>query len=323
MDTNDLYEILQVEQNCSTNDIKKSYYKLAKQYHPDKGGSPEAFQKINYAYNILIDTNSRNKYNTMNSVTKNKFIVFLEKWFNNQDIKSLDKKWKFNFNDEMYRNIENYDFNDILQYFNNSIVPTKKNNDTIDCSDSDIDCWDESQAEYYKELPLKYYQYNINNIKLELKCGLDEIVKQNIRRIKIKRKFFDSTELKNYHFHTNHRYIVFNMGGDIDATSSGHLIITLLLPSNYSWDANNIIYDYPITLYQFIYGLNITLDFNILIKANYSIDWIPYRDGLIITISNVNDYIFIIKLNINYIDSEDKQNILYTQFNDHKLIDSQ
>ena len=315
MDTNDLYEILQVGPTCSTNDIKKSYYKLAKQYHPDKGGSPEQFQKINYAYNILIDTTSRNNYNAMNCVQKNKFIVFLEKWFKDQDIKSLDKKWKFNFNDKMVQNIENYDFNDILHYFNNNVIPDKKINDTIDCSDSDIDCWDETQAEYYKELPLKYYQYNVNNIKLELKCGLEEVVKDTVRKIKIKRKFFDSTEIKNYHFHTNHRYIVFNMGGDIDTNSSGHLIIQLILPTNYSWDANNIYYDYPITLYQFIYGLNITLDFNILIKGNYNMDWLAFRDGLLISIANINNYIFIVRLNINYIDSEDKKNILYTQFN--------
>ena len=105
------------------------------------------------------------------------------------------------------------------------------------------------------------------------------------------------------------------MGGDIDTNSSGHLIIQLILPTNYSWDANNIYYEYPITLYQFIYGLNITLDFNILIKGNYNIDWIPYRDGLLISIANVNNYIFIVRLNINYIDSEDKKIILYTQFN--------
>jgi DnaJ-class molecular chaperone len=310
---NDLYKILQVEPNCSTNDIKKSYYKLAKQYHPDKGGSPEQFQKINYAYNILIDTTSRNNYNSMNSIQKNKFIVFLEKWFTNQDIKSQDKIWKFNFNDIMFQNIESYDFNDILQYFNSNIIPTKTNKETIDCSDSDIDYWDETQAEYYKELPLKYYEYNINNIKLELKCSLDELVKQNIRKIKIKRKFFDSIEQKSFHFNTSHKYIVFNSGGDID-TSNGHLIISLVLP-NYSWDNNNIIYDYPISLYQFIYGVNITLDKNILIKENICIDWLPYRDGMYIQIATIGSYIFIIRLNINYIDSEDKKNILYTQFN--------
>ena len=305
----DLYEILGVLPECSTNDIKKSYYKLAKLYHPDKeGGSTEQFQQINYAYTILIDEKSRTRYNTMNKATKNKFIGFLEKWFNNQpNIKSL-----FNISDEVFANIDNFDFNDILQYFNNNIVPKKQYSDSIDCSDSDINCWDELQAEYYQELPIKYHQYNINNINLELKCSLDEILKNKIRKIKIKRKFFDSTEINTFSFHSNHKYIIFNMGGDINAESSGHLIISLILPTNYNWDNNNILYNYNISLYQFIYGVDITLNFN---NKSYNIEhWIPYRDSLSIYVTNINNYQFVIRLNIIYTDSIDKKNILRDMF---------
>ena len=60
----DLYDILKVSPNCTMNEIKKSYYKLAKIHHPDKmNGNTETFQQINYAYNILINENSRMKYN--------------------------------------------------------------------------------------------------------------------------------------------------------------------------------------------------------------------------------------------------------------------
>lgn len=301
----DLYEILQLQPNCTTSDIKKSYYKLAKLHHPDKeGGSTEYFQKINYAYNILIDEKTRTKYNIMNKTNKNKFIDFLEKWFQNKsNLQSL-----FNFTDEVFNNLENNDFNDILLFFNSNIIPKKPHSDTIDCSDSDIDCWDESQAEYYEELPLKYHQYNSNNINLELKCTLDELVKNKIRKIKIKRLFFDLTQLNTFSFSTNHRYIVFNMGGDINTNSSGHLIINLILPVGYTWDKNTIVYDYSISLYQFMYGVDILLNFN---NKSYDIqNWIPYRDGLLINVSNINCYMFVVKLNINYIDTDDKKNIL-------------
>ena len=279
----DLYEILCVQPDSSTTDIKKSYYKLAKIYHPDKnGGSPEYFHKINYAYNILIDEKSRTKYNTMNKITKNKFINFLEKWFNNQpNIKSL-----FNISDEVFTNIDSYDFNDILQYFNNNIIAKKQFTETVDCSDSDINCWDELQAEYYEELPLKYHQYNMNNLHLELKCSLDEIIKNRIRQIKIKRKFFDSLDVNTFNFYSNHKYIVFNMGGDINSESSGHLIICLLLPVNYNWNNNNILYRYDIE------------------------QWIPYRDGLSIYVTDINSYQFIIKLIIDYTDTSDKKTLL-------------
>jgi len=305
----DLYQILNLSPECSTSDIKKSYYKLSKIYHPDKiGGSTEQFQQINYAYNILIDDKSRTKYNIMNQITKNKFITFLEKWFNKQtNIKSL-----FNISDEVFANIDNYDFNDILQYFNNNIISKKQYSDSIDCSDSDINCWDELQAEYYEELPIKYHQYNVNNINLELKCSLDEVIKNKIRKIKINRKMYDSLEINTFNFLCNHKYIIFNMGGDINQECSGHLIISLILPLNYIWDNNNILYNYNISLYQFIYGVDITLNFN---NKNYNIEqWISYRDGLSIYVTNVNDYQFIIKLNIIYTDTDDKKQILNKMF---------
>ena len=52
----DLYEILSLSPDASNEDIKRAYKRLAKIYHPDKPtGNTEQFQKINYAYNILIN----------------------------------------------------------------------------------------------------------------------------------------------------------------------------------------------------------------------------------------------------------------------------
>ena len=50
------YEILNVPKGASPSEIKKAYFKLALQYHPDKNQDAEAqiqFAKINEAYNIL------------------------------------------------------------------------------------------------------------------------------------------------------------------------------------------------------------------------------------------------------------------------------
>jgi len=48
--TTELYEILGVAKTASTSQIKKAYRKLALQKHPDKGGDPEDFKKIQDAY---------------------------------------------------------------------------------------------------------------------------------------------------------------------------------------------------------------------------------------------------------------------------------
>ena len=56
------YEILGLEKNCSKEDIKRAYRKLAIKNHPDKGGSEEIFKKISEAYNILSDSEKRLNY---------------------------------------------------------------------------------------------------------------------------------------------------------------------------------------------------------------------------------------------------------------------
>lgn len=59
----DYYKILEVEENASEEDIKKSYRNLSKKYHPDlnpEGG--EKFKEIAEAYEHLGDKNKRAQY---------------------------------------------------------------------------------------------------------------------------------------------------------------------------------------------------------------------------------------------------------------------
>lgn len=61
----DHYTTLNVQFNARTDEIKKSYKKLALKYHPDrKTGDVEKFQEIQKAYEILIDENKRKYYNS-------------------------------------------------------------------------------------------------------------------------------------------------------------------------------------------------------------------------------------------------------------------
>jgi len=53
--TQTLYEILQVPSDCSIEQIKTGYRKLAMIHHPDKGGDRAIFEKITAAYSILIN----------------------------------------------------------------------------------------------------------------------------------------------------------------------------------------------------------------------------------------------------------------------------
>lgn len=299
----DLYEILCIPPDSNKEDITKAYRKLAKLYHPDKvTGNTEKFQQINYAYNILIDEKTKLQYDNLKKPTKSKLTKFLEDWFKKQsNIKTLFKLNNQQF-DNIIENIEAYDFNDILGLFNKLIIPNKKNVN-MDCSDTDTPCWEDDYAEYYhlSDFPLKYHVYNKNNIKIELKCTIEEINKELVRKIKIKRKQNNDFIETSYLFKTTHPIIVFNNGGDED----GHLIINLTLPNNYIWTKESIYYNKNINLYEFIYGLDLA-EF----KIGDSSFYIPFKNGLFINLNYVYNYIYGIKLNVIYFDSPENKEIL-------------
>lgn len=43
-----------MKKNASASEIKKAYYSLARVEHPDKGGDPEKFKKIQAAYEVSV-----------------------------------------------------------------------------------------------------------------------------------------------------------------------------------------------------------------------------------------------------------------------------
>lgn len=60
-----LYKLLEVNDNASKEEIKKSYRKLSMKYHPDKNKDPsivDLFKKINGAYDILGDDEKKREY---------------------------------------------------------------------------------------------------------------------------------------------------------------------------------------------------------------------------------------------------------------------
>ena len=72
--TKNYYKILNVKENSSESDIKKSYRQLQMKHHPDREATTENNDiccEINNAYEILSDRNKRNQYDMMR---KNPFI---------------------------------------------------------------------------------------------------------------------------------------------------------------------------------------------------------------------------------------------------------
>src|SRR5215203_5855755 len=65
----DYYEVLAVPRGASEDEIRKSFRKLARQFHPDvakdKKIAEEKFKEINEAYEVLGDPEKRKKYDQL------------------------------------------------------------------------------------------------------------------------------------------------------------------------------------------------------------------------------------------------------------------
>jgi len=75
------YDLLGVEKDATTAQIKKAYYKLAREWHPDKNpDDPKAedkFKELTQAYEVLSDTEKRERYDKYVTENRNPLLLSL------------------------------------------------------------------------------------------------------------------------------------------------------------------------------------------------------------------------------------------------------
>ena len=113
----DYYSILGLNKNASDKEIKDSYYKLAKTYHPDlnSGKTTEKFKEMTDAYDILSDSKLKSDYDQKRSFNFN----------NNFNFSNNYRKFTFNDfkNDPLILNVK--------MFFNNIFNNNKRKNNTF------------------------------------------------------------------------------------------------------------------------------------------------------------------------------------------------
>lgn len=319
-----LYEILELDTSASINDIKINYKRLAKKYHPDRNKDPnsiEKFQKITYAYEILLDDKSRKEYMMLNTDKRNIFQEFLNKILNNT--LSTDELRYFDINitktDEAYLDMHFYNMinslnlTEIINFFKSGKFPKKNYEVNNICSDTDITKWDTDDALYLFKLPIELQKHNNMTLRVSVDVTLEDIINNKQHNLTLKRKINNKFINTTFNFNTKTQWVVFGGGGDSDSEIIGDLIIKLNLLENYEWTDNMIIYSHSISLYEYIYGTNIIFKIgNNMIEYK---DWVASREGNIIFIDNINNINLAIKINLNYIDNKAKKEILKEYFN--------
>ncbi len=77
MDYKDYYKILGVERTASTDELKKAFRRLARQFHPDVNpndkNAEKHFKEINEAYEVLSDPEKRQKYDSLGADWQEQF----------------------------------------------------------------------------------------------------------------------------------------------------------------------------------------------------------------------------------------------------------
>jgi curved DNA-binding protein CbpA len=64
----DYYELLGVEPTAEIPEIRRAFILMAKQHHPDTGGSTDSMQLLNKAYKTLTSSTAKAAYDMLHSI---------------------------------------------------------------------------------------------------------------------------------------------------------------------------------------------------------------------------------------------------------------
>lgn len=352
----DLYSVLEINQNATQDEIKKSYHKLALKYHPDKNKTDNIvgkFHSISMAYEILSDPEQKKKYDMMNCEKKQSIFDIISQLY--YKFKTSDQ-----FKDYIKNNIfDNDDGKDILlsgnkelirEYIYNKantyLVGMLNKKDIIENDDvTSIFISEKLDKKKYNilekdksmslETSLQETTVNINDHLLELTIvtNLNEIYMDKLKEIIIQRQRYKDKQIyideKKIYIPLSDDKIILEKEGDDYIDNDGFLqrgdvsIKIKCIKNKFINRVNDydILLILPITLYELFQGFDKRLSYlgNEEIKIKSSNPLVEYKfDGTRIVINIENKGLPFSLINDNYTKKRGKL-IIYLILNKEEI----
>jgi DnaJ-class molecular chaperone len=279
-DNLDLYNILNLTENSSNEQIKYNFKKLALKYHPDKNKSNDAnekFNQIRIAYEILSDPIKKQKYDMMVRTKKCKFtetiMLFIKEITNPKIIQNLLNRPDImkDIKDGNIHQISQKIIQKILDNIDVDIDINKLNEIFINSpsQNSMLNDRDKKKTEdSYDKHNYDTSDFNTLNICSKVKVSLDDIYHNRLKEIIIKRKVITNGQLlydtNSYYIPLYDEKVIINEAGDKvitnDKTEIGNVILLLNCQKDKSGKIEkkgyDIIYNNELTLYELFNGFN-------------------------------------------------------------------
>ena len=262
----DLYSILELDNTATNEDIKKAYKRLVLIYHPDKSSldnSQDKFINLTNAYQILGDPSKRQQYDLLNYTQKINLYDNL-KTFVKIKIPNIETYINYMFNEPQLKNYVDDLFSNIVNKLNKPFNQTNPEPELDPELEPELE--PELDPETKPETKPEITDFNIYG---QLTINMHERYINKYKKIQVNRitkpeAYFTIPILNNQHIIKNEGE--YNKNTD----TNGDIIITINMqnihqPTNKYKDFiqldNNIYYTHYISLYEYLYGGTIILNY--------------------------------------------------------------